>query len=120
MSLSAIDKYIHTAPEESRERLALMRELLRGLISELAPDAVEEMKYGVPAFSYRKMIVGYSGYKHHIGFYPTPAVIEAYKKELAEYPTAKGSIQFPHDKPLPLALIKKITALRVKMSREEK
>ena len=66
------------------------------------------------------MIVGYSGYKHHIGFYPTPAAIEAFKKELAAYPTAKGSIQFPHDKPLPIKLNKKITTLRVKMSKEEK
>jgi uncharacterized protein YdhG (YjbR/CyaY superfamily) len=58
-------------------------------------------------------------FRHHIGFYPTPGAVTAFAKSLTKYKTAKGSIQFPLDKPLPLSLISKITKFRVKQSVEE-
>lgn len=61
----------------------------------------------------------YAGFRHHVGFYPTPSAMRAFKKELKEYKTGKGSINFPLDKPLPLALIKKIAAFRVKEMKEK-
>lgn len=73
----------------------------------------------MPAFSYRRILVTFAAHKNHIGFYPTPAAVKAFAKELSQYSSAKGSIQFPLDKPLPLALIKKITKFRVKESVEQ-
>ncbi len=61
----------------------------------------------------------FGGFKHHIGFYPTPSPIRKFAKELSKFKTAKGSIQFPLDKPLPAGLIRKITAFRARESKEE-
>lgn len=70
----------------------------------------------MPAFSHQRILVAYAAFKNHIGFYPTPSAVKAFAKDLAKYKTAKGSIQFPHDKKLPLTLVKKITRFRVKES----
>jgi uncharacterized protein YdhG (YjbR/CyaY superfamily) len=73
----------------------------------------------MPAFSYRRILVTFAGFKNHIGFYPTPSAVTAFAKELSEFSTAKGSIQFPLEEPLPLSLVRKITAFRVKESVEQ-
>ena len=73
----------------------------------------------MPAFSYRRILVTFAAFKHHIGFYPTPSAVKAFAKDLAKFATARGSIQFPLEKPLPLPLIRKITAFRVRESIEE-
>lgn len=73
----------------------------------------------MPAFSYRRILVTFAAHKHHIGFYPTPSAVNAFARELAAYSSAKGSIQFPLEKPLPVTLIKKITKFRVKESVEQ-
>ena len=109
-----IKGYIKTAPAESREKL---REI-RACIRKAAPGAEESLKWGMPAFSYQRILVMYAGFKHHVGFYPTPSALIAFKQNLLNYKTAKGSIQFPLDKPLPLALIRKMTQFRVKESKE--
>lgn len=70
----------------------------------------------MPAYSYQRILVTFAIFKNHIGFYPTPSAIEVFAKNLTKYKTAKGSIQFPHDKPLPLTLISKITKFRVQES----
>jgi uncharacterized protein YdhG (YjbR/CyaY superfamily) len=111
---TSIDEYIHAAPKEARKRL---REML-SCIRKAAPGAEESLKWGMPAFSYRRILVTFAAFKRHIGFYPTPSAVNAFAKELTKYATAKGSIQFPLEKPLPLPLIRKITAFRVRESVE--
>jgi len=77
------------------------------------------MKWGMPAFSYKRILVTYAAFEHHIGFYPTPSAVTAFARDLSQFVTAKGSIQFPLQKPLPLPLIRKITAFRVRESMEK-
>ena len=72
----------------------------------------------MPAYSYLKILVTFAVFKKHIGFYPMPSAIKSFAKELNAYKTAEGSVQFPHDKPLPLTLIKKMVRFRVKESKE--
>lgn len=110
-----IVEYIDAAPKETQKKL---REML-ACIRKAAPGAEEGLKWGMPAFSYRRILVTFKAFKHHIGFYPTPSAVKAFAKELSRFKTASASIQFPLDKPLPLALIRKITAFRVKESLEE-
>jgi uncharacterized protein YdhG (YjbR/CyaY superfamily) len=78
-----------------------------------------EPEKGMPAFSYKRILVTFAAFKNHIGFYPTPSAVSAFAKDLEKFVTAKGSIQFPLQKPLPLPLIRKITALRVRESVEQ-
>jgi len=110
-----IDEYISCAPEEAQEKLYQLLECIR----EAAPGAMEALKWSMPAFSYQRILVTFAVYKKHIGFYPTPSAIKKFEKSLANYTTAEASVQFPLNKPLPLPLIKKIVAFRVKESRQE-
>ncbi len=110
-----ITDYINASPKETQKKLREMR----ACISKAAPKATESLKWGMPAFSSKRILVTFAVFKHHIGFYPTPSAVKAIAKDIAKYKNAKGSIQFPLDKPLPLALIHKITAFRVKESLEE-
>ena len=105
-----IDEYIATYPEEIQERL----EQLRAIIQKAAPQATEVISYGMPAFKLNGMLVWFGAHTKHIGFYPMASGIKVFKKELSIYKGAKGSVQFPIDKPLPLALITKIVKYRVK------
>jgi uncharacterized protein YdhG (YjbR/CyaY superfamily) len=110
-----IDEYIQAAPKEAQKKLREMHACIRAA----APGAKEGLKWGMPAFSYRRILVTFAGFKKHIGFYPTPSAVTAFAKELSKFSTAKGSIQFPLEKPLPLSLVRKITAFRVKESVEQ-
>jgi len=107
---NAIDKYIAAFPEEVQALL----EKVRATIQKAAPEAEETINYGIPTFTLKGNLVHFAGFKKHIGFYPTPSGIEKFKKELSIYEGAKGSVQFPLDKPIPYALIEKITKFRVK------
>lgn len=109
-----ITEYIEAAPREARQKLHKMR----ACINAAAPEAKESLKWGMPAFSYQRILVTFAVFKHHIGFYPTPPVVKAFAKSLAKFTTAKTSIQFPLEKPLPLQLIRKITMYRVRESIE--
>ena len=110
-----VTKYINAAPKETRKKLREMRACIRAS----APGAMEGLKWGMPAFSYRRILVTFAAFKHHIGFYPTPSAVKAFAKDLTKFATAKGSIQFPLEKPLPLPLIRKITTFRVRESLEK-
>jgi len=110
---STIEEYINDAPEELQERLRQMHTCIK----EAAPGATENLKWNMPAYSYKRILVTFAVYRNHIGLYPTPSAVQAFAKSLEKYKTAKGSIQFPHDKPLPLPLISKIVKFRVKESR---
>jgi len=110
-----ITEYIKATPKETREKLREMRACIR----EAAPGAKESLKWGMPAFSHKRILVMFAVFKHHIGFFPTPSAMKAFAKNLSKFKTGKGSIQFPLEKPLPLSLIRKITAFRVRESNEE-
>jgi uncharacterized protein YdhG (YjbR/CyaY superfamily) len=112
---ATIAGYIKSAPAEAQEKLGEMLACIRAA----APGAKESLKWGMPAFSYKRILVTFAVFKHHIGFYPTPSAVKAFAKSLKKFKTAEGSIQFPLDKPLPLSLIRKITMFRVKESLEE-
>ena len=111
----SITEYIDAAPKAAQRKLRELRECVR----KSAPGAKESLKWGMPAFSYRRILVTFAAHKNHIGFYPTPSAVSAFTKELSKFTTAIGSIQFPLEDPLPLALIRKITAFRVRESVEE-
>ena len=111
----SITEYIYAAPKEARKKLREMRACIRAA----APGANESLKWGMPAFSYRRILVTFAAFKHHIGFYPTPSAVRAFANELRPFVTANASIQFPLEKPLPLSLIRKITAFRVRESIEK-
>lgn len=108
--LKTIDEYIAIFPKNVQDIL----EKLRRVIRESAPEAEETINYGIPTFKLNGNLVHFAAFKNHIGFYPTPSAIVAFKKELAPYKQAKGSVQFPIDKPIPFDLVKKIVDYRVK------
>jgi len=106
---NAIDAYIAKFPKD----IQVILQELRATIREAAPDAAETISYQMPTFQLKGNLVHFAAYKNHIGFYPVPTGIEAFKKELSVYKGGKGSIQFPIDQPLPLGLISKIVKFRV-------
>jgi uncharacterized protein YdhG (YjbR/CyaY superfamily) len=109
-----IDAYIATFPVN----VQLLLEELRATIREVAPEAGETISYQIPTFTLKGNLVHFAGFKNHIGFYPTPSAIKAFKSDLAGFEWAKGSIKFPIEKPLPLDLVRKIVAFRVKENLE--
>ena len=110
-----ITEYINAAPKESQKKPREMRDCIR----KVAPGAKESLKWGMPAFSHRRILVMFAAFKHHIGFYPTSSAVREFASDLAKFQTARGSIQFPLEKRLPLTLIRKITAFRVQESIEK-
>ena len=104
-----IDEYIATCPEHVQKIL----QELRAVIKAAAPEAEEKFSYQMPTFALYGNLVHFAAHKNHIGFYPTPSGIEAFKEELAVYKGAKGSVQFPLDQPLPWDLIGRIVRFRV-------
>jgi uncharacterized protein YdhG (YjbR/CyaY superfamily) len=104
-----IDAYISGFPEEKQILLQQIRETIR----KVAPQAEEVISYGMPAFKQNGMLVWFAAFKNHIGFYPFPTGIEAFKEELSAYKGTKGSIHFPLDKPLPLELISYMVTYRL-------
>lgn len=111
---TTIETYIDAAPAGVRERLRQLHACIR----KAAPGSEEGLKWRIPAYSYQKILVTFAAFKNHIGFYPMPSAIKAFEKELSKYKTAEGSVQFPHDEPLPLPLISKMVKFRVKESKE--
>ncbi|MNI79527.1 hypothetical protein D3C73_1359880 [compost metagenome] len=94
-------------------------EAVRKVIHEAAPEAEEKISYQMPTFFLHGNLVHFAAFKKHIGFYPAPSGIEAFQEELAQYKGAKGSVQFPLDKPLPLDLISRIVKFRAAENREK-
>ena len=105
-----IDQYIAGFPVATRKLL----ETIRATIRKAAPDAKETINYGIPTFTLNGNLVHFAAFKNHIGFYPAPSGIGHFSKELSIYKGAKGSVQFPMDKALPLALVSKIVRFRVR------
>jgi uncharacterized protein YdhG (YjbR/CyaY superfamily) len=103
-----IDEYINQFPGEIQEILQTLRDTIR----EAAPEAKETINYQIPTFTLHGNLVHFAAHKNHIGFYPTPSGMEAFKSELSAYEGAKGSVKFPIDQPLPLDLISQIVKFR--------
>ncbi len=107
---TSIDAYIAEFPAETQRVLGD----LRALIHELAPDATETISYAIPTFDLGgKHLVHFAGYEKHVGLYPAPGGMEAFREDLRPYKTGKGSVQFPLDRPLPVDLIRRIVEFRV-------
>ncbi len=104
-----MDDYIAGFPKDIR----VILETIRKVIQKAAPAAKEKISYGIPTFDLDGNLVHFAAFKNHIGFYPAPSGIEAFKAELSQYKGAKGSVQFPLSEPLPLELIGSIVAYRV-------
>lgn len=111
-----IDEYIASFSGETRDKL----EQIRKAVKEVAPEATEKISYGIPTFYLNGNLVHFGGFKDHISFFPTSYGVSAFKEELADYETSKGTIKFPLDKPLPLDLIRKITQACVERNLSKK
>lgn len=106
-----IDEYIRDYPKDVQSILQKIRQIVKTV----APKGKEAIKYGLPTLILNgKNLVHFGGFKHHIGFYPTPSGTSAFTKELSAYEGGKGSIRFPLDQPIPYPLITKIIKFRVK------
>jgi uncharacterized protein YdhG (YjbR/CyaY superfamily) len=114
--IKTMDEYINLFPEDVRNILNELRQAIK----ETAPEAQETINYQIPTFTLNGNLVHFAAFKNHVGFYPTPSGMEAFKKELAAYKGAKGSVQFPINQPLPLPLIRRIVEYRVKENSERK
>jgi uncharacterized protein YdhG (YjbR/CyaY superfamily) len=109
-----IDAYIADFPLPVQQQLQSIREAVK----KIAPEAAEKIGYGIPTFTLEGNLVHFAAFKQHISFFPGSSGIEAFKTDLAGYTTSKGTVQFPINQPIPVSLIKKITAYRVKQNRE--
>lgn len=108
--IKTVDDYILSFTKETQSKLHIIRQIIK----DNAPGAIESISYGMPAYkTNKKPLVYFSGYEKHIGFYATPTGHEKFKKQLSNYKQGKGSVQFPLDQPLPVELIAEIVKFRV-------
>jgi uncharacterized protein YdhG (YjbR/CyaY superfamily) len=112
---ASIDEYIQSRPADVQKKLTQIRKLIRSV----APEATEKISYQMPTFFLNGNLVHFAAFKNHIGFYPGSGriVFGTFKKELAKYKSGKGSVQFPLDEALPLALIRRIVKFRAEENR---
>ncbi len=111
-----VDGYLAAVPEPARSTLKHIRKVIQSAVPK---ETTEVISYGMPMFKYNGMLVGYAAFKDHCSLFPTGSgVIEKFAKELKGYHTSRGTIQFPSDKPLPDALVKKIVQTRVAENKE--
>jgi len=111
-----VDEYLAGTPEPARSTLQHIRKVIKSVVPK---ETTEVISYRIPMFKFNGMLVGYAAFAKHCSLFPTGSgVIEKFAKELKGYSTSRGTIQFPPDKPLPDALIKKIVKERVKENRE--
>jgi uncharacterized protein YdhG (YjbR/CyaY superfamily) len=115
VKVQTVEDYIRTYPAEVKKVLTNLREIIK----KAAPNAEEVISYNMPAFRLEGMLVWYAGYKHHVGFYPKPSAIEAFKEHLSAYKLSKGTVQFTLDKPLPVRLIMQMVKYRIKENVEK-
>lgn len=112
---TTIDEYIASAPIEVQEIL----QKIRATVKAAAPEAEEAISYQMPTFRLKGNLVHFAAFKNHIGFYPIPSGIEAFKEELSAYEGGKGSVRFPLDRPIPYELISKIVKFRMQENLEK-
>jgi uncharacterized protein YdhG (YjbR/CyaY superfamily) len=107
---NTVDDYLATIPQQSRKAFLDLRSIIR---SALPREAEEIISYRIPAFKHNRVLVWFAAFANHCSLFPTAAVIQQFKNELKEFSKSKGTIQFPLDRPLPKALIKKMVKARV-------
>jgi uncharacterized protein YdhG (YjbR/CyaY superfamily) len=112
-----VDEYLAAVPEPARSALNKIRAAIRSVVP---PEATETISYGIPAFKHKRVLVWYAAFSNHCSLFPTAAVIEAFKDELKDFSKSKGTIHFPLDKPMPVALIKKLVKTRVEQNEGKK
>ena len=112
-----IDEYLARVPEPARGTLNKIRAVIRSVVPR---EATETISYGMPAFKHKGVLVWFAAFSKHCSMFPTASVIEAFKNELKGFNTSKGTIQFPLDKPLPAALVKKLVKARVAQTKNRK
>jgi len=106
----SVEEYLAGVPEPARSILSKLREAIRSSVPSVAAETIS---YRIPAFKHKKVLVWYAAFSNHVSLFPTAAVLEAFKNDLKGFTTSKGTIHFPTDKPLPMALIKKLVKARV-------
>ncbi len=106
---AAVTAYIDAAAEPARSRLRALRQVIR----EEAPDAIERIAYGLATWHQGENLIHLGAFSQHVGVYPGAAAMVAFADELTAYKTSKGTIQLPHDAPLPTELVRRITRWRV-------
>ena len=113
-----VDEYLAGVPEPARSTLNRIRAVIR---SAVPPEATEAISYRMPTFKYKGPLLGFAAFPNHCGLYPmSPSVIEAFKDELKDFHTSKGTIRFPVDKPLSAALVKKLVKARIAENEHKK
>ncbi len=112
-----VEEYLAGVPEPARSTLNKVRAAIRTAVP---PGTTETISYGIPAFKHNGVLMWYAAFANHCSLFPTGAVMEAFKKELKGFATSKGTIQFSTDKPLPIALVKKLVKARVAQSASRK
>jgi uncharacterized protein YdhG (YjbR/CyaY superfamily) len=112
-----VDEYLARVPEPARSTLGKIRAAIR---SAVPPEATEIISYGMPAFKHKGVLVWFAAFSNHCSLFPTASVVEAFKNELKGLSTSKGTIQFPTDKPLPAALVRKLVKARVAQNETKK
>jgi uncharacterized protein YdhG (YjbR/CyaY superfamily) len=112
-----VDEYLAGVTEPARSTLNKIRAAIR---SAVPPEATETISYRIPAFKYNGVLVWFAAFSNHCSLFPTSSVIETFKKELKGFSISKGTIQFPTDKPLPAALVKKLVKARVAQNESNK
>src|SRR5436853_7430815 len=116
-SVLSVDEYIKNFPKDVQRILEKMRDTVKKAV----PGVVEGISYQMPTFKLNgKALVYFAAFKSHIGFYPIPSGVEAFKKELSPYKKGKGSVQFPMDQPMPYDLVKRIVRFRAKQLLKKK
>lgn len=112
-----VDEYLARVPEPARTTLTELRAAIR---SAVPPEATETISYRIPAFKHKRVLVWFAAFSNHCSLFPTAAMVQAFKSELKGFSTSKGTIQFPTDKPLPTALIRKIVKARIAQTESKK
>ena len=113
-NVKSFAEYVRPLPAPVRK---MMKEL-RKIVRDEAPGALEKISYGMPAYALNGVLLYFAAYDHHIGFYPTPVVIRAFKKKISKYVHSKGAVQFPLDAPLPASLIRQMVRFKVRENRK--
>src|SRR6266436_2828292 len=111
------DEYIAKVPEPARTTLKKIRAVIRSVVP---PEVTETISYGIPAFKHNGVLVWFAAFSNHCSLFPTASVIESFMNELKGLSTPKGTIHFPTDKPLPIALVKKLVKARVAQNESKK
>ena len=108
-----VEEYFAAVPEPARSALTQIREAIRSVVP---PEATEIISYKIPAFKHKKVLVWYAAFANHCSLFPTAALIDAFKNELKDFSTAKGTVHFPLDHPMPVDLIQRMVKERQQRS----